>query len=515
MNSAKFRVKWLLKNRLYSIWTCFLVIGVLSISSFSTSIYAQDAETRFIQILQAEISKRSITADTIQSRQLVGNVEIRDGNTLIACDSAVQYLEQGRIEAFGNISIKSERRTVYADRMNYDLKSDKSTFMGRVILLQDSTFIQTTYMVYEDEIKKASFPRLFLFIEKDDWLLADAGMYFREADSAVVAGNVHSAGKDGFISADSLILSRKNQRFKAMGNSFFEDSDGLNKINADTLIADSSGYRESIGNVFVQRIDSTEMDTSALFADIIFIQPDSIRSDKDVVSAYGKVSQWSDDLSARSDTLVFNEAQDFIYWKTNKPTIWQQDSELKADSIHLELRNQKAYRLNAVQNAIHISQDSVSGRFNQIAAQSIRILFDEDGDKPKSMTAKPAAKAIYQSKDEQDQSDGLIRITGESLVAYFDSTGSLEEVKSFEKIQGSYYEESEELAKLKLDGFSWIPDQKPKKPEIWPQDKQPIPEKWPLFKIPKRNEIPEVYYKKREQLDKLLLEKEKRARQLE
>lgn len=61
--------------------------------------------TRFIQIIKADVFRRVKQDSTGDLNLLIGNVVMKQDNTLFYCDSAAQNVKLNQLEAFGNIHI--------------------------------------------------------------------------------------------------------------------------------------------------------------------------------------------------------------------------------------------------------------------------------------------------------------------------------------------------------------------------------------------------------------------------
>jgi lipopolysaccharide assembly outer membrane protein LptD (OstA) len=467
------------------LFICGLQVNAQEIKNDST-------EKRIIQILQANLGARSVESGNAK-RRLIGEVRIVDGNTQIFCDSAIHYITEGRLEAFGRIQIFEKNRRIFADFMTYDLSSDLSTFSGRVLMVEDSTVVLTTEMEYLSETEEARFKTDFQLFDKESTLFANRGRYFRVQDSAIVSGNVQSVNKDGTLTTDSLTISKKNGRSYAVGSVFFSDTDKLNLLQADTLFADSVGYRHAIGNVYTVKIDSSNADTMAVWSNEIEIMPIENDKSKKELLAVGNVRQWTTSISARSDTLLYNEKQDSLSWLVN-PMIWQKDNQLSANSIYLKMTDGKAKTLYAIVSAAHFSLDSLSNRFNQLTAEQIVVHFDSTSSNILEMQASGSASAIYQSTDGDNNADGLVKLAAKQILIQFDDAGNAEDVRSVADIKGNYFEEEPSLKEMKLDGFKWEIENKPKRPQKWPSVSEThiwISQDYRLFEFPFEWNLPE------------------------
>lgn len=477
----------------FSLLVLFIALsltGTLQAQQADTSRASDNAKARIISILKANLSKRMLDPSGESIRMLIGQVHINDDQTQIYCDSAVQFLDESLIKAYGNIYIKQPDQEVFSDSLSYYLDSDYSKFEGRVILIQDSITVLSQRVDYFKSENKAVFPLPFHLVEDSSWLYADRGIYFNEADSAQLAGNVLSKNKDGFLSTDSLLISRKNGRSYSFGRNYFEDAQRLNRINSDQLIAHENGYRWATGAVRVMKIDSALTDTLHLKAQEIEIIPDSTDQSKEDLFARNQVEQWQANRASIADTLRFLDRKEQIVWY-GQPTLWQDDAQIKADTILLQLKQEKAEKLVAKHQALHIQPDSISGRFNQIQADSIIVFFNTETEKIKKIVAEPSSQIIYQSKDDKEEADGLISLASHAIHIFFDDEGKAEKVESLEDVDGAYFEEEAKLEEIKLPNFIWDIDKRPSKPSAWPSHRLGVPKSFSLFTYPTDFALPE------------------------
>lgn len=474
---------------LLSLFSCLFIFTSISVAQ---ELNSDKVEKRIIQILQANIGTRS-EIDGKAKRRLIGQVRIIDGDTKIFCDSAIHFITDGRLEAYGNIQIIERKRQIFSDYMTYELASDLSIFSGRVLMVEDSTVVLTTEMEYFSDAEEAVFRKDFQLLDNGSKLFANRGRYFRVQDSAIVSGNVQSENIDGVLTTDSLIISKKNGRSYGIGSVFFKDSNGLNSLQSDTLFADSLGYRLAKGNVFTLKVDSTEADTMVVWAKEIEIVPIEEGKSTRILNAIGNVKQWSNTISAISDTLLYNEKLDSLSWLSN-PIIWQNESELSAKTIHLKMQNGKAKMLYANALAKHIGLDSLTNRFNQLSADQIVVQFDTTKNSIMRLNAIGSAQTIYQSVDETNAADGLIKLAAKEIQISFDEQGNAQDVTSISEIKGNYFEEEPSLKDLKIANFSWNPTLKPLKPVILPKvgdNHTWVDESYRLFTYPYDWNLPE------------------------
>ena len=171
--------------------------------------------------------------------------------------------------------------------------------------------------------------------------------------------------EEEYAESDFMTLARKSKRSYLSGNVLIDNLSDQQRIRADSIYADSTGFRQLIGNAVIRTIDSaandapddpapkinmpddpapeinmpddpapeintdTESDTTFVFAPIIKVY------DKDSTFTFQSDSlsqSWSTNFSTRSDSLQYDsELEEFTL--TGQPIAWYDNTELNAKTI--------------------------------------------------------------------------------------------------------------------------------------------------------------------------------------
>lgn len=110
-------------------------------------------------------------------------------------------------------------------------------------------------------------------------------------------------------------------------------------------------------------IDTTDIHTFLLYADSLLLATvhhlgDSLLQTTEVhlLYAYNKVKAYKSDLQSVCDSMVFNSI-DSILRQYGKPVLWNEESQLSADSIWFRFSRDSLYKVDFYTNAFLISQE--------------------------------------------------------------------------------------------------------------------------------------------------------------
>ncbi|WP_164682649.1 OstA-like protein [Cyclonatronum proteinivorum] len=443
--------------------------------SESKQAYAQTQ----VRLLFTE-SLRGETTELGRVRILRGNVEMETDDLHILADSVYQYLDRNFIDAFGNIQIRTENQHIWADTLRYNTLTDISRFRGRVVVEGPSARLFSQEMLYNFIFEIAEFPRQIRMEDENGTLQADRGFYFSLPDSAAFYGNVQIADATQYAEADTLYAVRSADFFKMRGNVYLEDFEERTRMRGGFSQSDSTGFRELRDHARLQRVNEARTDTTFLAADRIEV---TNRDTLSTVDGFGNVEIWAERYAALSEQSTYND-QTGLFRLTGDARLWQKDLQLSGETIDIQLIDDEIESLFAFPEPVAVTPDSLTGRFNQIIGDSLRIYFDA-GEISK-MRVEPNSEMIIHERDENDRPEFAIQISAERLIMHFNE-GNIDSLKYYRTIDGRYIPEALNPGEIRLQGFQYEPERRPAKPAEWLfPSRDPIPEE-PLFPLPRRN----------------------------
>ena len=425
-----------------------------------------------VELLRFESAERTIYEQEPVQRLIQARLTV-DGLAMV-CDTAYRYLDRSELLAIGNLQIETENAIIWTDSLRYFSKNERSLLRGRVIIEQENTRLFGTSVDYNFEEKIAYFTNGIRLVDSTGVLTANRGTYFEEQDSALFIEHVQLLTEEEYAESDFMTLARKSKRSYLSGNVLIDNLSDQQRIRADSIYADSTGFRQLIGNAVIRTIDSaandapddpapeintdTESDTTFVFAPIIKVY------DKDSTFTFQSDSlsqSWSTNFSTRSDSLQYDsELEEFTL--TGQPIAWYDNTELNAKTIIAQTDSNELSLLYLLNEAFVTVKAEKSGRFNQLKADTVITRFM--GGHLHTMTLEPNVTILYFTQNEEDENDGAIELNTPLANIRFveDDIDELAATAS----QGFVFEEDSSLSLRRLEGFRWSPNDRPSKPSI-------------------------------------------------
>ena len=170
--------------------TVILCLCLLGISRYA---YAQDKPADSakvpIEILQAD-DLQSVQTDTGTINKLIGNVALKQDESLMYCDSAYFYLERNSLEAFGNVRIIQPGSQGESDYMRYSGNTKKAFMQGNVMLTDGSSNLWSEEVDYDMATKIGTYANGGTLQDSATTLSSNSGIYNMKSKDARFMGDV-------------------------------------------------------------------------------------------------------------------------------------------------------------------------------------------------------------------------------------------------------------------------------------------------------------------------------------
>lgn len=437
--------------------------------------------------VQAQTQVRIISADELVGgdsdlgpvRKLLGNVEMETDDFYLKADSVYQYLEQNLVDAYGNIDIETESQRIWADSLRYNTGTDQSHFRGRVVVQGRASRLLSPEMLYNFFFEIAEFPRHIRLEDEEGELRADSGLYFSLPDSAAFFGNVQLTDSTQYAESDSLFAVRSAGQYELHGQVYLEDFENQSRMRGDFSRTDSTGYRELRGDAQLQRINEAGTDTTFLqSAWLEVIDRDTLS----VVDAYENVRIWSSRYASVSGQSRYDNRSD-VFQLEGDARLWQQETQLSAENIIIQLQDDEIESLLAFPRAISVLPDSATGRFNQIQGDSLRMQFEES--ELRRIHVRPDTEMMVHEKDSDGQPEFGMQIRAEELRVFLREE-AIDSLKYYSAIDGDYIPEAQNPGDIRLSAFQYDPEMRPQRPGTWLTPRLDYPDDTPPFTFPPR-----------------------------
>lgn len=459
-----------------------------------------------IQLLNANSLEYDLQS-TGKVKRLLGDVRFKQGNTLMFCDSAYQFDEANRIEAYGNVHInhqdsihmyggqlnyegetKSARLTkqvklvdrdmiLTSEQLDYDMKKNMGYYTTGGKIISGSNTLTSRYGYYHSATKETFFKGGVVLVHPEYTITTDTLRYKTITRVAFFHGPTHIKGEQdnlfcrwgqyntdkqialfgqgailisgsNTLYADSLYYERKSEFGKAFRN--IELLDTANKVVVYGDYGELNGKKkQSLVTINAVAKQMMEDDSLFLFADTIFSYEHHKNKGR-MVHAYRRVRIYKSDMQAKCDSLLYNRSDSSITLLYS-PILWSGPNQVTADTIMLLLKNNKPDSFVAKTSAFIVSRESAK-MFNQVKGRELFGSFD-DG-KINYMQISGNAQSIYYAKEDSDYI-GVNVIDCSEMEFYFEQN-HMRHANFINKPDATLYPlQNRKPEELRLKGFSW------------------------------------------------------------
>ncbi len=438
-------------------------------------------------------------------RRLVGNVSFMHEGAIMNCDSAWYYFKENRFEAYSNIHInKGDSIHLYGEKLDYNgsnhkaivqrnivlkdrdmqlkteelhyffktniasyfsgaiinnkenvLKSRKGDYLSSsktLVFKSDVTLENPEYLIecdtlhYNTESEIAFFHGPTTITSDSNFIYCEDGWYNTLTDKSEFSSNAYLWSDNQKLSGDILFYDRKNGYGKALNNIAIEDTD-----NDYTIYGHKAEYFEKLDSSIITTepllVADFDDDTLYLHSDTIIANLDSLQNQQ--IKAFTGTKFYSKNLQGKCQVL-FYYIRDSTIQMYNEPIIWSDNYQLSSEYIILEIKNNAIDKLNLLQNAFIISEDSLD-LYNQIKGRNMMGFFKRN--ELHKINVNGNGQAVYVIKDEEDKISGINTVSCSQMNIYVDKK-EIHRI-SFQKQPNSTIYPIEELPQKwnKLEGF--------------------------------------------------------------
>ncbi len=382
-------------------------------------------------------------------REVAGNVRMEQGDVKVKCDRTLQYLDENRVDLFGNVVITQK---------DLIMTTIKGTYNGNLKLAESNDGVRIT--------------------DKKVVLTASTGIYSTARKVANFSGNVKIEDDSMTIFSDKIEYQKESRISHAAGHVQIQGKHTNTILQSDTLdnfpnskytLAKGSPKLFQIDSTFRDYVDSTSLlmtkemkyDTMSIKSDIM----ESVKIDSNEMYVFRKnVEIVRDNITAKSDSAFYYKTEGYLRL-LGKPVVWYDKTQLFADSIIIYLPDMKLKRLDAYVNALAATmEDTVEiSRISQIVGDKITISFVNDS--INSIVSYGHAKSLYFLKSDSTQ-EGVQRNLCDTLLINFEA-GEANRIVWLGAVQGEMFPENviADPKQYYLQSFRWD-KKKPKKLEL-------------------------------------------------
>jgi lipopolysaccharide export system protein LptA len=411
----------------------FIIIFVLLVTS---TLPAQD---NYMQVKGDSLVGRTIDGEMI--REVYGNVVVTQGNVIITCNQANQYISRNEAELIGNVVLKQDSLTITTSKGFY-YGDQKESVSDTAVRLEDGKVTLTAKRGrYNFDAHRAFFQDSVKLRDSVSVLTSDSLTYYRDENRMVAISNVTIIDTASSIMADSLEHFRKTKVTYAYHNIKAINRENHLIMFGDHLkdypeqhytVVDKNPVLLQIDTTFIHKTDSLSIDSeessdSTMQIDSLLIKSRLMEAYRDTLDYFKVTDSVSivrgDFASTNNLTLYYKKADQIVTYKTAdstaQPYLWYENTQLTGDSVIIFLDHNRINYLQVNKEAYIISQnEDYHNRFDQTSGDSVFMTFENsrlqktniwgnmfsiyyqyDGTKPNGLTKSSAQNAIINFAD--------------------------------------------------------------------------------------------------------------------
>lgn len=473
--------------------------------------------------------------------RFVGNVEMEHKNSLIYCDSAHFFRAENKARLFGNVRIVDQKDPVittsrYAE---YDGNTQLAKLRNHVVFTNQKTTLTTEYLdydrsgniayyyndgkvvdsvnvltsergTYEVNIEKITFKKDVVLVNPDYTMKTNDLVYMTIPKTAETKGLTNLISKDGntldakngsFYNTQAKkftfydgIVETETSRIKAKElyyselDAYYEGKEDVSVLNKERkveIFGDVGEYWEERkyslvhGNALVRKY--FEKDTLYMASDTLISQDGEADSMKYLL-AFRSIKLVKTDLAGVSDSLVYNYSDSSIQLFKD-PVMWNQKSQITADSMVFYLANEELDRVLMKDKVFVITQDTLVN-FNQMKGRTM-VGYFKDGQMDK-IDIDGNGESLYFALQADTLSQGINKTLSANIKLRF-KDGAIQRVTYGIKPDGKFTPfqlVNEENSRL--EGFIWRFEERPGMEQInaWRKPEEIDPNANNLFNEP-------------------------------
>lgn len=487
----------------------------ITLLGITKSVMAQGNKIEVINANTFEMEMRGKS----KVKKLIGDVKLKQDETILSCDSAYLFDETNFVEAYQHVNInhrdsldffgdilkydgnkklarleKNVRMvdatsTLTTNELEFDLTNNKASYYSGGVLLNGQNeltskygyyytttkelyfkkdvklvspeFVMTTdTLKYQTNTKVATFYSNTKIVSKEDTIYCMAGTYNTEKQTGILRKRAKIRSAENTLIADTIIYDRKSKYAKALGGVVINDT--INKTLILGNVAEMFG-REGRSYITNQPlvISIVDNDTMMIWADTIFTYQKRPKQPKDILKAYRNVKIYKTDMQVICDSLVYLKS-DSLMTLYHKPVLWSDMNQVTGDTILFYLNNRKLDSMDIRNNGFVISKET-SRHYNQVKGRNMTAYFKEG--KISFIQVYGNGQSIYYAKE--DSSYIGVNVIDCSEMVFVFELGKIKTAKFITQPEATFYpivEMSPE--ELRLKGFVWRNKAKPTKQNL-------------------------------------------------
>ncbi len=396
----------------------------LVLSTVFTTVYAQE-QTKEVEIIHADYLRFS-DIDGKRYTILSGDVQLKQEDVFMFCDSAKIQRDSNAVDAFGHVHIQQDTIDAYSDVLYYTGNNKTARLQRNVKLATPNMTLFANELTYNSATKTSAYTTGGKVIRNESVITSEKGYFFSQTNMVHFRNDVVITDPNYNLTSDTLHYDMKTDIAYFFGktkiinkesniecnNGWFDSKNDVASFGAgtvvnntpQTLFTDSLFYERKVGfgrcyKNFEWRDSSMEVSIIGnygeyaearqyikatqhpvliykLESDSLFLTADTLksltRSDTDstrVFYAYHKVRMFMKGMQGVCDSLFYS-FEDSMFRFHYAPVLWNDSVQMTADTIFLTIKDKKPDELKMMRNGFIVSPSSF-GFYDQVKGKNI------------------------------------------------------------------------------------------------------------------------------------------------
>ena len=416
-----------------------------------------------------------------KTAKLRNNVIFKNQTTTLTTNFLDYNRATGVANYFNDGKVVDSTNVLTSENGNYETLLEKITFTDKVILVNPDYTLKTDFLIYLTVPKTAETIGITNIVSKEGHLLNAQKGSFYNTESKIFRfyeGDVET--ENSLVYAETLYYEEKNKYYEGKVNVSL-----YNKERQIEIFGDEGKYWEErkysivYGNALVRKY--METDTMYVAADTL-ISEEKEETEERFLYAFHNVRLIKSSMHGKSDSLVYINSDSLIHMYKD-PIIWEEKSQITADSISFFIVNEEIDRVNLIQNAFTVNRDTL-GNYNQMKGRRMTGYFKDQ--KISRLHIQGNGESIYFDLVSDTLLRGMNKMLCANIMMFFED-GDIKKINWLVKPEGNFKPPHliEEKDK-ELEGFAWRGDEKPTMAAIneWRTPKKRDKERFNFFNEP-------------------------------
>lgn len=428
------------------------VFFLLSILICTKAIAQSDStsNTKEVRIIHADKLQFYTDAQGNAIRKMVGNVQLQQDSTFMYCDSAFLKKEQNTVDMFGHVRITDGQNiTAISEKLNYDGNAKMAKLIGKAKLTDSEMEIKSETLYYDRASSVGYYLNGGVLTTGATVLSSKKAYYHTNTSEAFFNQKVHIDDPEYSLDSDTLMFNTQTKVSTFYGNTSIYNTESTILCNNGTydtqkqiatfgygttilnepqiLKADSLYYEKQNGygkamkafdwydkemKVSMKGTDAEYFEKeskiiainrpmleSEIDEDTLFLRGDTVIAINDFTKrfqAFPNVRVFKSDLQAAADSLYYSQNDSMMRLYEN-PILWNEESEMKGDTVMVQIANSKVENIFFLDKAFILTQ-SQGKLFDQVKGKKITGYFADS--KLDKMLVERNAESLYFGKND-------------------------------------------------------------------------------------------------------------------